>query len=295
MSDSELRSEAPVRRLELRVLGTSEPQISIASAPGTAPPTGADERRPVSPFGVDERRLLALLAVSPSGRPAEELARLLWPERSIDAALGTLQAVCDALGQAVVAADGMLRLGADVDVDLHRALDRLRAWRRDPYQVEALAPDELVDLLSQDLLPGRREPWAEQEREGFRRVRLHALESLCQRLTVLGRFEPAIRAGLLVVEAEPMRESAHRALIEAHLAAGNVSEAVNQYEAFIECCVRLGLAPGAELSEFFPPSPAWPVLHVRRPIAFGSSIGRGLRLDQPTRHAQVGVGPAARG
>ncbi|MDT7644438.1 MAG: hypothetical protein QOC75_1438, partial [Pseudonocardiales bacterium] len=56
-----------------------------------------------------------------------------------------------------------------------------------------------------------------------------------------------------------------------------------------------GLLPGSELSAFFPASPAWPVLHVRRPIYLGGAVGRGLRLEPPSRRAQVGVGTVVRG
>ncbi|HEY2207015.1 MAG TPA: bacterial transcriptional activator domain-containing protein [Pseudonocardia sp.] len=268
----------------LRVLGSFELRIPLT-----------DEASTTAPLGVDEHRLLALLAVSTTARTTRDLAAVLWPGRTADAALGTLQGVCDALGQLVTEADGTLRLSDDVDVDLARALARLRAWRRDPFHVESTTPDELVGLLGEDLLPGWTEDWAAQERERFRRVRLHALESLCQRLTAAGRFGPAIAAGLRVVEADAMKESARRALIEAHLAAGNVSEAVRLYDEFTASCSRLGLAPGTELTALFPPSPAWPVLHVRRPINFSGTVGRGFRTEPPARRAQVGVGPAARG
>ena len=51
----------------------------------------------------------------------------------------------------------------------------------------------------------------------------------------------------------------------------------------------------AELRSFFPPSPAWPVLHVRRPINPGQAVGRGVRFDIPGRRPKVGSGAAVRG
>jgi DNA-binding SARP family transcriptional activator len=292
MSQSQPCSDVPVPRPRLRLLGSFELRIPLASTPRTD--TGPDATT-ASPLENDERRLLALLALTTAPRDARELARVLWPTSSSDVALGTLAGVCDSLGELVVPAGDALRLCDQVRVDLARALELLRAWERAPSTVESHAPDELVELLAEDLLPGWTEGWVTSERDRFRRVRLHALESLCRRLTSAGRPEPAIRAGLLVVAAEPLRESARRALIEAHLAAGNVSEAVHQYEAFAEDCAKLGLAPGAELSAFFPPSPAWPVLRVRRPIHSGAAVGRGLRPDAPARRVQVGVGGGAWG
>jgi DNA-binding SARP family transcriptional activator len=124
---------------------------------------------------------------------------------------------------------------------------------------------------------------------------MHALDSLCRLLTQAGRHEPAILAGQLMIDAEPLREAARRALIEAHLAAGNVSEAVHQYDTFVELCASFGFAPDAELRSFFPPSPAWPVLHVRRPIHPAQAVGRGVRFDVPNRRSKVGSGAAFRG
>ncbi|HTF50974.1 MAG TPA: bacterial transcriptional activator domain-containing protein [Pseudonocardia sp.] len=282
MSDQQPCSDVPVPRPWLRVLGSFELRIPLGG--GTRTDTAT------SPLEADERRLLALLAVTATPRTTGELATVLWPERSTDVALGTLEGVCDSLADLVTASGDTLRLSDHVEVDLAHALERLRAWKRNPFTVESTSAAELVELLAEDLLPGWGEVWARQERDRFRRVRLHALESLCRRLTEAGRHEPAIRAGMLVVAEEPLRESARRALIEAHLAAGNVSEAVKQYDAFVETCAKFGLIPGAELSAFFPPSPAWPVLTVRRPIHLGGAVGRGLRLEPAARRSQVGVG-----
>ena len=287
MSDHQPCCDVPVSRPWLRVLGSFELRIPLDRDTGDTTS---------SPLDADERRLLALLAVTATPRTATELATVLWPERSIDVALGTLAGVCDSLADVVTASGDTVRLADHVEVDLARALERLRAWKRDPGAVESSTPDELVEVLAEDLLPGWGEVWARQERDRFRRVRLHALESLSRRLTEAGRHETAIRAGQLVVTEEPLRESARRALIQAHLAAGNVSEAVKQYDAFAETCAKFGVAPGADLSAVFPPSPAWPVLTVRRPIHLvGPAVGRGQWLDAPVRRAQVGVGATGGG
>jgi DNA-binding SARP family transcriptional activator len=196
-----------------------------------------------------------------------------------------------------VGVDGAgLALSPEISVDLGDVMARLRGWEQDPSSALTATAAE-ISVLADDLLPGWTEAWVDQERERFHMLRLHSLESLCQLLTQAGRHEPAIRAGELMVDAEPLREAARRALIEAHLAAGNVSEAVHQYDTFVELCASFGFAPDAELRSFFPPSPAWPVLHVRRPIHPGQAVlfGRGVRFDVPGRRAQVGSGAAFRG
>lgn len=282
MSGTQPCSGATACRARLRVLGNFELRFDVGA--DTAPL-----------LAHDERRLLAALAVAPAPRTKSELATLLWPTLPRDAALGTLAGVRDSLAELVEENDQLIGLADTVEVDLADALARLRAWQRDPFSARPDALEELVELLSHDLLAGWTEPWARQERDRFQRVRLHALDSLCCQFTAIGQHHGAIRAGALVVEAEPLREDARRHLIEAHLAAGNVSEAVHQYESFVQTCSKVGLVPGAELSAFFPPTPAWPVLHVRRPINTGGAVGRGLRLDGPVRHNTVGAGTVARG
>ena len=54
---------------------------------------------------------------------------------------------------------------------------------------------------------------------------LHALEALSRALTIMGRYGEAVEAALTAIVAEPLRESAQRALLEAHLAESNLIEA----------------------------------------------------------------------
>jgi DNA-binding SARP family transcriptional activator len=92
--------------------------------------------------------------------------------------------------------------------------------------------DADVDELANDLLPDWDEHWLDDERERLRQLRVHALEALCTRLHSGGRAAEAVCAGQAAVAVEPLRESAQRLLIIAHLAEGNVSEARRQFEIF---------------------------------------------------------------
>jgi DNA-binding SARP family transcriptional activator len=83
-----------------------------------------------------------------------------------------------------------------------------------------------------DLLPDWYDEWVVIERERYRQDRLHALEALCGQLADAQRYGEAIAAGAAAVAAEPLRESAHRALVSAHLAEGNRGEALRQYNVF---------------------------------------------------------------
>jgi len=81
-----------------------------------------------------------------------------------------------------------------------------------------MTPWDLDDL---ELLPGWYDDWVIVGRERLRQRLLHAVETLSRELVRGGRCAQAVEAALVVVNAEPFRESAHRVLIEAHLAEGN--------------------------------------------------------------------------
>jgi DNA-binding SARP family transcriptional activator len=80
------------------------------------------------------------------------------------------------------------------------------------------------------------------------------------------------------VQAAPSRESARRALIEAHLAQGNIAAAVAEYDDYQELLRSSvgGPAPSG-LEALFPPSPVWPVLRARRPMPRSAVQLPGLR------------------
>src|SRR5690348_1943152 len=76
-----------------------------------------------------------------------------------------------------------------------------------------------VSLYRGALLEGCVEEWIWQERQAREHAYLGALESLAAHLTGAGDHHAAVRHLRLLVTADPLRESAHRSLMEA-LAAG---------------------------------------------------------------------------
>jgi DNA-binding SARP family transcriptional activator len=103
-------------------------------------------------------------------------------------------------------------------------------------------------LLELDLLPAWDEDWIVLERERVRQLRIHALEALSRSLVNQGRFAQAVEAALAAVSADPLRESANAALIEAHLAEGNRSEAARQLAAYRTVLDdELALAPSSRI------------------------------------------------
>ena len=77
---------------------------------------------------------------------------------------------------------------------------------------------------------------------------MHALEMLADKLARAGRYSEAVQAAYAAVDTEPLRESAHRAVVQVHLAEGNTAEAVRAYEAFRDLLDReLNVAPSAKM------------------------------------------------
>ncbi|MFG3295920.1 BTAD domain-containing putative transcriptional regulator [Streptomyces sp. NPDC048179] len=201
------------------------------------------------------RRLLAYLGLHK--RTARSVvAGTLWPDSGEEHAHGSLRTALWRLRrmrQPAVRCDGdslYLADGVRVDVDdFTRAALRLTALTPVPDH----APPPLAVLESGELLPGWDEEWIGPERERLRQLRLHALESLSVRLTVRGCHALALEAALRCVAIEPLRESAHCAVVAVHLAEHNVVEAVRHYEAFRRLLrEELGLEPSARMSGMFP-------------------------------------------
>lgn len=185
-------------------------------------------------LGPAGERLVALLASRNREVSRHIVAGLLWPEcpegRALANLRSTLHRVTPRAQGLLVSARTRLRLDLAVEVDLRSATvagRRILAGRPDEADLSA----STRDLLSNDVLPDwYEEDWIVMEREAFRQVRLHALEAACLMLADLGRYGEAVAAGLAATSAEPLRESAHRALITAHLREANHAEAMAQYE-----------------------------------------------------------------
>jgi DNA-binding SARP family transcriptional activator len=208
-------------------------------------------------------RLVALLALEDAGMCRDRLATSLWPESSREHAAGNLRTTLWRLGRD---ADDLLervrdslRLSSEVSVDVREVgalTERARTGGAaatlgsDPVDLGDLgdlddqAISHTLDLLSAELLPGWYDDWVLMERERHCQRRMHALEQLSDALSDRGRHWQAVDAALAAVRIEPLRESAHRTLVRAHLAEGNVVEALRQYDRFrLLLDDELGLSP----------------------------------------------------
>lgn len=221
-------------RATLRVLGGFELAI---------------DSRPV-PLPTQAQRVVGYLAVRTNTAPREVLAGTLWPHCSQRRAQSNLRTALWRIRQAspvvIQSARNWVRLGDGVEVDSKAAFqlaqDLIVKDMFDPLARWS------ISLLESDLLPGWDEEWLVVERERLRQLRIHALEALSGYLRHRGRFGEAIDAALSAVGAEPLRESAHIALIEAYIAEGNVSEAARQKESYRRLLkVELGLEPSSRM------------------------------------------------
>ena len=184
------------------------------------------------PVPVGCQRLMALLGLR--GRLSRTVAAgLLWPEVSDDRARACLRTALWRLRRidvplVDVRADA-LAPAESVDTDVRFLVGRSRTLIERPVD----GPDlrALVEM-SGELLPGWYEDWVVVERERLRLVRLGALETIGVELTRLGLHDRAVEVGLEAVRQDPLRESAYRVLIAAHLGQANVAEAVRCYRAF---------------------------------------------------------------
>ncbi len=197
------------------------------------------------------QRVLAFVALqdSPLQRPYVAGSLWLdWPEQRAYANLRSALWRIHRCGLPLVNAVGQqLSLNRGVVVDV-RELEALARRALAGTSTAILEPE--WSLFSGDLLPDWYDDWLVLERERYRQLRLRALDALCARLTDAGRFDEALAAGLAAVAGEPLRESAHRAVIRVHLSEGNVGEAIRQCRLFRRLLrEQLGIEPSARMDE----------------------------------------------
>jgi len=207
------------------------------------------------PLANGTQRLLSLLALRDRIVHRASVAGALWPDVSESRAHASLRSallrVPNAARSVVAVSDAELALAEGVAIDVrdgqalaHRLLDDTAT------PPESDVSRSAISLLSSDLLPGWNDEWVTADAEGWRQLRLHALEALTDRLVGQMRFGDAMTAAMAAVKAEPLRESAHAALIRVHLAESNQSEALRQFERYQQLLrSELGIEPTPRLRE----------------------------------------------
>lgn len=205
-----------------------------------------DDREIPVPEGSE--RLLVFVALR-NGRAISrrKVAGTLWPDVTEVRAAGNLRTALWRLRSAGV---GLL------EADRH-GLSVMRGTAVDIFTLEAWA-SRLIDGTARrddlslrcfhrgavELLPGWYDDWIVFERERLRQRLLHALEVLSRRLAEEGMFGEAVEAAMTAIQIDPLRESAHRALILVHLSEGNCVEALRTYDEYVRLVDHeLGIGP----------------------------------------------------
>lgn len=198
------------------------------------------------------QRLLAFLALHSSWVNRTLVAGTLWPDSTDTRAYASLRSALSRMErpvrQAIQVNQARLRLADGIIVDVARCRELAqRIVTNAPLAERDMGPDA-INELSSDVLCDWYDDWALLEMEDWRQLRLHALETLAERLTARGRFVDAARAALAAVKADALRESPHAALIRVHLAEGNRSEAMREFTRYERVLAsELGIAPSPAL------------------------------------------------
>lgn len=233
-------TEADVAPIELSLLGAFSLRVSGKQVPGLLP---------------GSQRLLAFLALHHRPMSRVAVAGRMWPESSHERAGVSLRSALarlePATRDAIILASAGLALGDTVTVDLHAAHDLAH---RLLLGDEAVTDDDLssasIETLALELLPDWHDEWIAADADDWRELRSTALEAASHLLATRNQPLDAARAARAAIKVEPLRESAHGALIHALLMHGNRSEALRAFERYRELLGdALDIEPTQELSD----------------------------------------------
>lgn len=213
--------------------------------------THAGSRAPL-PLGA--QRLLAYLALHDDGAQRLAAAEQLWPDCPPSRAAANLRsALCYARRATDVtlidSAGQRLRLADSIHVDLNAVWDSAR------QVIDGISPlpdnwRTLIDDLGRELLPGWSDDWLLMERDRWDQMRVYALESLAQQFQAKDRYLPALQAAWAAIAIDPLRETAHRIVIDVHIAEGNVANALKRYHEYRTYLYReLKVRPSTQMTE----------------------------------------------
>lgn len=199
-------------------------------------------------LGRREERLLALLAIRGAcHRPY--IAGTLWPNSHESRAMNSVRAAVLKVRRAapnVLAVDrSTVNLRPSVLVDLADLINCAEQVVRD-NSCDAERAESL--LGTGELLPGWYDDWVMFERERLHHLRIRALEVLAVHELDDGHPDLALAAAHDAVSLEPLRESARRLLIRAHVALGNRALAASALAEYRQDLERdLGVEPSPEI------------------------------------------------
>jgi predicted ATPase/DNA-binding SARP family transcriptional activator/DNA-binding CsgD family transcriptional regulator len=199
--------------------------------------------------------LVKLLALAPGHRlHREQIMDRLWPDSGKRSASNNLRQIAHTARKTLEPISDSRHLhsdneslvlcpGGDLWVDVEAFEEAAATARRskDPAAYRAV-----VDLYAGELLPeDRYEEWAQDRREGLRRLYLKLLLELAGVHEERGEYGPAVDALRRVIAEDPINEEAHTGLMRLYALSGRQGEALAQYGRLRELLFReLGAEPG---------------------------------------------------
>jgi DNA-binding SARP family transcriptional activator len=192
-------------------------------------------------------KVLAYLGIRGEETERSCVARTLWPGTCRARSLGNLRSALWRMPTCPRAA--VRETGSRVG--LHPAVRcDVDALVRQPAPTTAVGfADVLAWGWCDELLPGWYDDWVLAEREHLSLRRAAVLERLSDICCRSGLVADAVLYAAAAIGAQPLRESAHQALLRAHVAQGNLVEAHAHYDQLAGMLQReLGTDPSPETS-----------------------------------------------
>nr|WSX75329.1 AAA family ATPase [Streptomyces sp. NBC_00899] len=210
--------------------------------------------------------LVKLLAVAPGHRLHRgEVLAVCWPDADEDAATRSLRVALHAARHALEpelpprASSAYLRTTGEllsldperveVDVDRVESLAARSLRAAGPGRLTAL--EEAARALRGELLPeDRYADWCAAARDSMGRLRQRVLVALADAATADGAADRAVEVLRELLDAEPLAEAAHLALMRVFLSTGQRRRALAAYHACRDVlAAELGVRPGPEIEE----------------------------------------------
>jgi DNA-binding SARP family transcriptional activator len=226
------------------------------------------------------------------GTSRDQLADTVWPEGLPDTWASALRSVVSRVRGFVVGNDieasppivaqggrYLLRLPVGAIVDLEQAeaevVQATEAFANGEYADAERLASSAVTCLERPFLPDHEGEWVNSMREQVGELLVSALETASLAASALNDERNSLRFADEAVRRAPLRESAHRCRMTAHVAAGNRAEALRSYHELRRMLAEeLGIDPAPETQAAYAELLGSPIVTPSRPrVAKSRSAG----------------------
>lgn len=175
-------------------------------------------------------KILVLLSFSRSGKlRRDDLADLLWPDDFIDSTRLRLRQELSRLRRGLADTGDLITASVDVvaldQTQIENDLDRLA-------HPETLPTDALLDMLSEQFLPGWDDPWVTAKREEVDQLRIKAAVAVASSLLNQQKADLALKVVQAAAPIAPRNEEVRDIAMKAHASLGSLSDALIEFRRF---------------------------------------------------------------